>query len=185
MWYAVDAVLIIFVGIGLAIISDALLGEEEGLNVLDDMATFTEGGITTMMKIWKSTMGEIHTTFYNIFVETLKASPALGKLVAATLTAAASLTLIDVFTGQMKKLDKTCVADFFTAINTPINFLKAELYNFYAPLGYLADIFLIPFEVVVAFISLIAVAVWDFLKKTGLGSLICGSDPTSPCCKNL
>lgn len=185
VFYIIDGA-IIFLGIVLiALLSDALMGDEEGLNLIDDMATFSEGGMMTLLKFWKSTMGEIHTTVFNIFSETLHGSPALSKLVAATLTSAVGVTLLDLFDGQMQKLKDTCVADIFTVLNTPINFLKAELYNFYKPLGYIADIFMIPFEIVVAFISIITTAIWDFLKKTGLGNLLCSSGSNNPCCQNL
>lgn len=187
----IDATLIILIGIGLVVISDVLVGDEDGLNLLDDMGTFAEGGLNDVLKVWKSTMGGVHNTFYNLFHNTMKASGALSKLVAATLTAGLTISVLDLFNGVLGKLKNKCIGKMFEFWNTPFTFVKAELYNLWKPLGYLADIFLLPFEFVVAFLAMITSAIWDVLTKIPSivtsktwGGLICGQS-LSPCCNDV
>lgn len=180
-----DVLIILLLGVGLVVLSDSLLGGEESLNLFDDLGNFVEGGLKTVMSAWKNTMGEVHSTFYNLFNSTLKASSALSKLVAATLTAGLTLTLLDLFNGQLGKVKNECVGKFFDAFNTPITFLKATLYGFYKPLGYLADIFLFPFEFVVAVLALGGVAIWDVIKKLGpIAGWICRGS-LNVCCNGV
>jgi hypothetical protein len=182
---AADVFIIIMLGIGLVVLSDSLLGGEESLNLFDDMGDFVEGGLKSIMNMWKNTMGEVHNTFFNFFSSTLKASGALSKLVAATLTAGLTLTLLDLFNGQLGKVKNECVGKFFDFFNTPLTFLKAELYKFYKPLGYLADIFLFPFEFVVAVVALGGVAIWDVMKKLGpIAGWICRGS-LNVCCNGV
>ncbi len=183
MW-VLDGVLVIFALIGLTALSEFMVGDEDALNLLDDAATYSENSVQALLKFWKMSMGEIHSTLYNIFTESLKASPALSKLTAATATMAVAMMLMDVFADQSKKIHGTCLADIFGIFNTPFNFLKATLYDWSHPLGYLADIFLIPFEMVVGIIALIMQAIWSIIMKMGLGNTICQiTESSSPCCK--
>lgn len=184
LYIAADVFIIIIAGIVLVALSDLLVGDEEGLNLFDDLAEFVESGIKAILSGWKNTMGEVHSTLYNLFNTTLKASSALSKLVAATATIGLTLSLMDIFAGRLSKLKGTCIAAMFDAWDTPINFIKAELYGFYKPLGYIADVFLFPFEIVMAFAAMITLAIWDVLKVIDIGKLICGQSQ-SPCCNDV
>lgn len=181
IWIVVDAFVIILLAIGAVALSDLLVGDEEGINVLDDAGEFAENGLDGILKLWKGTMGEVHSTFYNLFHNTFKASGALSKLVAATLTAGLTISMADLFTGKLGGLKNKCIGKMFDFWNTPITFIKAELYNLSHLLGYVSDIMLFPFEFVTAILAMITLAIWDVLKVIQIGSLICGGSE-SPCC---
>jgi hypothetical protein len=111
--------------------------------------------------------------------------------VAATTTMGLLLTILDLFNSTLGKLKNKCIGLMFQFWNTPFSFIKAELYDFWKPLGYMADIFLMPFEFVTAVLAILTLAIWDVLKvipsmvtKETLGQLICGGS-LSPCCNKV
>ncbi len=170
--------------------ADLLVGSEEGASLFDELAGYAETALGGLEKFWKSTMGEVHSTLFNLFVDTMKGSKALSKLVAATATAGLSLALLDWFSGVLQKANGTCVSGIFNFINTPVVLLKATIYNWNEVLGYLSDVFLIPVELVVAFVALALLAIWDVIKfmgpAAGLAGYICQIFQISgPCCSNV
>jgi len=178
----VDGFVIILAAIAAITISELLLGDEEGLNLFDDVGTFAEGILDKILSVWKGTMGEIDSTLFNIFNGTFKASSGLSKLVAHTGTMGLSLAMLDIFSAELNKVHGSCFNFLFDFLNTPISAIKSVLYDAWEPLGYLSDIFLLPFEMVVALMTIATWAMWGVIKNmTGLRNFICNTFP-SPCC---
>jgi hypothetical protein len=183
IYLIVDGFVIILLAIAAITISELMLGDEEGLNLFDDIGTFSEGLILKLLAIWKSTIGEIDNTLFNLFNGTFKASAGLSKLVAHTGTMGLSLAMLDIFSGELNKVKGSCFNFLFDFLNTPFAAIKSLLYDAWEPLGYLSDIFLLPFEMVVALMTIVVWAIWGVIKKmTGLRNFLCDTFP-SPCCE--
>src|SRR4051812_300090 len=69
-----DTLIIMLVSVVAVAISELLLGDEDGLNLFDDVATFAQGMLTKILSVWKGTLGEIDNTLFNLFNGTFKAS---------------------------------------------------------------------------------------------------------------